>query len=220
VRTLSVVVALVSVGSATSAFAGGGEEAIAMLGFSLLEISCKASTAASASSSSSSQNYARNVECDASTDCHVDYECRSNACVRREASDLPSGHAVQNVSSKPAPTPAPAVPIYRCESESECSLSQTCSNGQCVSIPPAPSSSLRRRGSELYLRERAVELREELALGQGPVINGLANVEGVPAKKLGRALREHRAELARLMGEGPDWPARFLTRVDALCGPS
>lgn len=194
-----------------------------MLGFSLLEISCKASTAGSAASStSSSNNYARHVECDVTSDCHGDYECRSNACVRRAKSDAskPSACATGRVCDGPAPAPAPAVPIYRCQSDAECRLSQTCSSGQCVSTPPAPSSSLRRQGSELYLRERAVELREELALGQGPVINGLANVEGVSAKKLGRALREHRAELALLIGAGPEWSAKFLTRVDALCGPS
>lgn len=232
VKSIPVVFALVSVGCATGAFASSGEEAVAMLGFSLLEISCKASTAGSAASSSSSNSAARSVECDVSSDCHGDYVCRKNFCLHPLQPDVPSSHAVRAVSTQPIgcptgmvcdgpePKPAPAVLITHCVSDSECRSSQTCSNGQCATIPPAPSSSLRRQGSELYLRERSVELREELALGRGPVINALANMEGVPAQALGRALREHRAELAQLMGDGPGWSAKFLTRVDALCRPS
>ena len=70
----------------------------------------------------------------------------------------------------------------------------------------------------MRLRQSVVELREELALGRGPVIQGLAAAQGVPDRALGPVLRAHRAELVALMGDGSDpaWSARFLARVEAL----
>jgi len=76
-----------------------------------------------------------------------------------------------------------------------------------------------RRGTELYLRERLVELREDLATGSGPVIATLANVQRVPVAALGRVLRAHRAELAPLLNApGPDWAGEFLLKVEQLLG--
>ena len=118
------------------------------------------------------------------------------------------------------PRPAPAVD---CVSAEQCAPGQRCANGHCLSPPPPPpSSSLWRRGSELYLRDRAVQLRQDLALGEGPIIATLAAVREVPAATLGRAMRAHRATLVKVMGDGTDatWPSRFLLELEALCANS
>ncbi len=114
-----------------------------------------------------------------------------------------------------------------CESDHDCHSSSQCAQKRCVSRPaagtsPATPTSLRRQGAELYLRARRVQLREELALGRGPMINVLARVEQVPAQQLGRTLREHHAELSALIGDeaDPKWSTRFLARVDELCARS
>ena len=80
------------------------------------------------------------------------------------------------------------------------------------------SSELIRRGAELFLRERVVQLREELALGKGPVITALAAARGESAVKLGRTLRAHRAQLVEVISDasGSDWAGEFLRRVDLL----
>lgn len=112
----------------------------------------------------------------------------------------------------------------QCASDLQCTQGQRCVNGQCLTPPPPPppSSSLQRRGSELYLRERAVQLRQDLALGEGPVIATLASSQGLSAARLGRAMRSRRGELVAMMGDGsdPSWPARFLVEVEAWCVPS
>ena len=74
----------------------------------------------------------------------------------------------------------------------------------------------------MYLRERAVQLRQDLARGEGPVISMLAVELKVAPAKLGRTMRAHRAVLAALVGDGADteWPKRFLGQLDALCSPS
>jgi len=124
-----------------------------------------------------------------------------------------------------------------CTLASDCHPAYECSAGRCITRPfvssppppeseppppPPPQTSMRRQGSELLVRDRVVELREELALGRGPVISYLARIEGVPPEKLGRALREHRAELLGLIGaaDGSAWAGQFLNRVEQLCRPA
>jgi|GEM_PF-5171118 hypothetical protein len=118
----------------------------------------------------------------------------------------------------PLASPPPALPIPKCESDQQCAPGYSCISGQCASVPPPPGASLLRRGSEVYVRERAVQLRQDLALGDGPTIAVLAKVQSVAPATLGKLLRAHRTELVALMGDGKDpaWPARFLDRVEAL----
>ena len=113
------------------------------------------------------------------------------------------------------PQPAPS---SGCVSPDQCPQGQPCVNGQCL---PPPSSSLWKRGSQLYLRERTVQLRQDLALGEGPVIAALATMQGVSAAKLGSAMRARRDELMQIVGDGTDprWTSRFLARLEALCPP-
>jgi len=103
--------------------------------------------------------------------------------------------------------PAPA-----CTGNAQCGPGLVCLNGACVSPPTL------RRGTELFLRQRVVQLRQELTFGQGPVITALASFHHVSPVELGRALRSHRAELTGLMGDGSDdaWADRFLRRVEEL----
>ena len=134
------------------------------------------------------------------------------------------GRCVDHLDLPPVPAPVesgpPVVPpAQACTGDAQCQPGQRCVTGQCATMPPPPpSSSLWRRGSELYLRSRAVQLRQDLALGEGPVIAALAAVQDVPALVLGRTLRAHRAELVALMGDGADpaWATRFLDKVEAL----
>lgn len=123
-----------------------------------------------------------------------------------------------------------------CSTDSDCHSAYACRGGQCVTVsaaptpveaplsppPPPPESTLRWRGSEVFLRARVVELREELVLGRGPVIATLAGVERVDPAALARTLRAHRAELLLLIGDGADeaWASRFLHRLDALVQPA
>jgi hypothetical protein len=149
--------------------------------------------------------------------CAIGYACRDQRCVQRTEPPLP-----------PPPSTQP------CTSDAQCAPGQSCGNGHCLSPPPllplpglgeargekktSSLISLQRRGAEVYLRERAVQLRQDLALGEGPVISMLALDHRVPAPQLGRTLRTHRAELAALMDDtDATWPARFLERLDALC---
>lgn len=69
-------------------------------------------------------------------------------------------------------------------------------------------------------RDRVAQLRQDLVLGEGPVVAVLAQSRGVSPRALGRTLRAHRAELDAPVGDGkePAWAARFLRRVDALSG--
>ena len=111
--------------------------------------------------------------------------------------------------------------IQQCASDLQCLQGERCVNGQCLTPPPTPpSSSLQRRGSELYLRERSMQLRQDLALGEGPVIATLAALKGVSPGALGRAMRARRAELVAVVGDGsdPTWPARLLVEVES-CVP-
>jgi hypothetical protein len=228
VRSLPIVV-LVSVAS-SPAFAqwdalGGA------LASGLSQLSCQSSTALT---EYSSRSHTTGRECENTSDCHARYACNSGRCVPREREatqvdasrcevddDCPARLGCKLSHCIEAEPQAP-VAAQRCETPADCGAGKTCASGRCAAEPPLPPTSLRRQGSELYVRERVVELREELALGQGPVINGLANVEGVSAKKLGRALREHRAELVALIGDGSGdaWASKFVTRVEQLCGPT
>lgn len=145
------------------------------------------------------------INCTGNESCAPGYQCLDGACA-----------------ALPAPTPMP-VSLPRCESDAQCAPGQRCVSTQCLSPPPMPpSSSLPRRGTELYLKGRSVQLREDLALGQGPVISTLAAIEGVPAAQLGRQLRAHRAELIKVIGEGRDerWAGKFLTEVEAISHPA
>ncbi len=165
--------------------------------------------------------------CDSDQSCAPGFACRERACVGVPPSSCRAGddsacaeglrcrdgQCVEFVPLQPAP-------IESCTTSGQCLPGQSCLEGHCISPPPPPpSSSLWRRGSELYLRDRAVQLREDLALGEGPVISTLAVVHGVRAATLGRVLRAHRAELIELMGDGsdPGWTGRVLSRVEALC---
>ncbi len=128
-------------------------------------------------------------------------------------------------------TPAEANP-RACSSERVCVEGQVCVNGECELAPPPPPpvllqreaapeprlAELQRRSTQVYLREHASQLRQDVALGAGPVISTLSSVEQVPAVKLGRVLRAHHAELLALIGDGADekWPERFLQRVTEL----
>lgn len=137
--------------------------------------------------------------------CALGYTCQDQRCVER---------------TQP-PLPQPAI-IQQCSSGLPCAQGQSCVSGQCLSPPPSPpSSSLQRKGEELYVRERAVQLRQDLALGEGPVISTLASLQGVSPATLGRAMRAHRAALVAVMGDGsdPTWPRRFLLELEASCVP-
>lgn len=137
--------------------------------------------------------------------CARGYVCREQRCIQGSQPSLQQPELIQ-----------------RCESDVHCMQGQRCVNGECLTPPPTPpSSSLQRKGSELYLRERAVQLRQDLALGEGPVIATLATLKGVSPAALGRAMRARRAALVAVMGDGsdPSWPARFLVEVEA-CVPS
>jgi hypothetical protein len=111
-----------------------------------------------------------------------------------------------------------------CSARSPCRQDLQCVEGQCVAPPEAksPDTKLLRRGSELYVRDHAAQLRQDLALGEGPVIVTLASLEQVPPATLGRLLRTHHRELSPLIGDAADseWPAKFLRKVDALRGSS
>jgi len=138
--------------------------------------------------------------------CALGYACREQRCVETSQPQLP-----QPVRMQP------------CNSDTQCVQGQSCVSGQCLSPPPAPpSSSLQQKGSELYVRERAVQLRQDLALGEGPVISTLAALRGVSAVTLGKAMRARRAELVAVMGDGsdPTWPRRFLLEVESSCLPN
>ena len=158
--------------------------------------------------------------------CASNYACRQGRCVAAPTceDDSVCGDELRcrNFQCVKIDPPRPA-PGMKCDSAAQCAPGQSCSNGQCLSPPPPPpSSSLWRRGSELYLRGRTVQLREDLALGEGPVIATLAVVRGLPAAALGRALRAHRAALVKVMGDGTDatWPSRFLLELEVLCADS
>lgn len=84
-----------------------------------------------------------------------------------------------------------------------------------MTVPPSPPSSLWPAGTELFLRGHTTDLRQELALGEGPVISTLARVLRVDALQLGWSMRAHRRGLVALVGEAGDvtWPARFLEQA-------
>ena len=106
-----------------------------------------------------------------------------------------------------------------CRFDADCHQSYECLANQCVqrSASGVPASQ-RQQQVELFLRSRAVELREELALGRGPVIDGLAGAQGKPPAALRKVIKAHHAELRAVIGDGSDpaWSARFLSKLDAL----
>ncbi len=168
-----------------------------------------------------SESGSRTGGASAGTQCINDDECYGYCDGQRCVDWAPEPPASAQPPSPVEPGPAPPkAPLLKCVSTDQCPQGQSCTNGQCLSPPPPPpSSSLWKRGSELYLRQRIVQLRQDLALGEGPVISTLATTQGVSTAKLGRAMRAHRSELIAVMGDGSDprWTSRFLVQLEALC---
>lgn len=142
--------------------------------------------------------------CSDDSQCAIGYACIEAACVERTSPQLPP------------------VQVQECSSEVQCAPGQSCVSGRCMSPPPSPpSTSLQRRGLEVYLRERGAQLRQDLALGEGPVLSHLALEQQVTPRKLGLIMRANRVGLGGLVGDGGDtaWPARFLEKLDQLLAP-
>lgn len=114
---------------------------------------------------------------------------------------------------------------YRGGTNADCGRDEDCMSGyycapernQCVRRDDGAVTQ-KTEAVRLFLRARVIELREELALGRGGVIDGLARAQQVPPAVLGRFLRQHRAELLAEIGDGKDpaWAARFLSHLDGL----
>jgi hypothetical protein len=106
----------------------------------------------------------------------------------------------------------------RCVNDLDCA--GWCVQGRCSASPPRSSidASMQRRATEVYLRDRGVQLRQDLALGEGPVVTALAATLGVSATKLGKLMRSHRELLAATLG-GANWPTRFLDQLETLSSP-
>jgi hypothetical protein len=214
-----------------------------------LEVTCRGTSETSSAASSASDRdarrqerldqYSQSSDCRTDSDCQVNQYCEQGRCVQPMASapvpqtqPLPGcsddsqcaiGYACLNTQCVQRTAPQlPAVNVVRCETYLQCGPGQSCVGGQCMSPPPSPpSSSIQRRGTEVYLRERSAQLRQDLALGEGPVISNLALQHQVTPRKLGLIMRAHRAELSGLVGDGADtaWPGRFLEKVDQLLAP-
>ncbi len=103
-----------------------------------------------------------------------------------------------------------------CRQDADCNGRYRCSAQQCVAVADGPAQ--HEQQAALFLRTRAVELREELALGKGPVIDGLAGAQGRPPAELGKVLKANRVALRALIGDGsdPGWSTRFLAHLDSL----
>lgn len=103
-----------------------------------------------------------------------------------------------------------------CRQDADCNGRYRCSAQQCVAVGDGPSQ--HEQQAAIFLRARAVELREELALGKGPVIDGLAGAQGKPPAELGKVLKANRVALRALIGDGSDpaWSTRFLAHLDTL----
>lgn len=162
-------------------------------------------------------------QCREDLNCRAGMVCWYGQCVVPGPAAAPAPpqptqpHPVQPVQPvQPVPLP-PAPAGAACTTHQHCGPGQACLGGQCTAAPPPPPAILR-RGTELYLRERVVQLRQDLAFGEGPTITALASLHGVSVAALGRSLRAHRAELAALVGDGADvgWADRFLRRVEEL----
>lgn len=207
------------------------------------ELTSKASSAAS--SDSSKARVTTGPVCVEDKDCKADSRCEfvvneGGRCVARPAAlacvedqSCPAGF-VCHWEKAGAGHCAPGGRKFevKCSSDSDCETSKRCLNGACLAAPPSvpapasdesnpallPGAALIRRGAEIYLRDRAVQLREELALGAGPLIRGLAAIRGVDPQRLGRMMRANRTELTKLIGGGwrAEWAGDFLRRVDAL----
>jgi hypothetical protein len=153
------------------------------------------------------------AECETNDDCE-------GYCIRGRCVEAVDEHVE---SAKPVETEPPLQPpsVARCSTDAQCAEGQSCMNGFCMSPPPPPSS-LSRTASELFVRHSLPQLRQDLALGEGPVINTLALSHGVSSKELGKLMRAHRGELARMLGDVDDvkWPKRFLARIDLLVARS
>lgn len=160
-------------------------------------------------------------QCSTDEQCSADLMCSGGYCVLRPAPPAPACAsdaecpARQTCSSGRCAYPPPPA---ACTTDAQCPSDQVCTNGTCAAPPPP---AILERGTELLLRDRVAQLRQDLVLGEGPVLAVLASSRGVSPRALGRTLRAHRAELDALVGDpkDPDWAARFLRRVDALAVP-
>lgn len=91
-----------------------------------------------------------------------------------------------------------------------------------AAIPPAAAPAEVGKAAQVYLRARAHQLREDLALGAGPTLEDLAAAARIRRENLdtfGRLLRGHRAELLALADARTLTPERaleWLQRVGEL----
>lgn len=105
-----------------------------------------------------------------------------------------------------------------CVRDDDCTAGHFCAPQRNQCVRREDGTPQRAQATEVWLQGRAVALREELALGRGLVIAGLAKVWAMPAPELGRVLKRHRAALLAAIGDGsdPKWAARFIARAEAL----
>jgi Cys-rich repeat protein len=149
-------------------------------------------------------------------DCESNDECEGY-CIQGKCVDAIDEHESARVEPTPAPAPLETPNVARCTADAQCGEGQSCMSGYCMSAPPPPSSLLQ-RATELYVRENAAQLRQDLALGEGPVIATLARWRRVSAKELGKLMRAHRESLTPMLGDRSDtkWAARFLEQLVVL----
>jgi hypothetical protein len=109
-----------------------------------------------------------------------------------------------------------------CSSDDVCDDAESCVNGTCEKPAEEPPMMLERKGPELYLRGHAAQLRQDVALGDGPVIAVLSATQHVPRTTLGRVMRANHRELLKLIGDDSDekWPGAFLRRLNELSRPA
>ncbi|MBL8953811.1 MAG: hypothetical protein JNK82_23750 [Myxococcaceae bacterium] len=132
--------------------------------------------------------------------------------------------AERRAEAKPDEPLDPAAP-RACSSNDVCDDGQRCVNGSCEfppEPPPAPQQPPmmleRQKATELYLRAHAAQLKQDVALGDGPIVAALSVTEHLPRAALGRVLRANHRELLKLIGDDCDeeWAGTFLRRVTEL----
>ncbi len=104
-----------------------------------------------------------------------------------------------------------------CADDLACAEGFECWGRQCRATTRELSD--RRALMTMHLKSRANELREELAVGQGPVVRSLARFSDQTERTVGRTLRDNRGEMLAVLGDGsdPTWPERFLVQLEQLC---
>lgn len=213
-----------------------------------LEVTCRGtSETTGAATSASDRNeerrqerlnqYSQSSDCRNDSDCQLSEYCEQGRCVQQVASapveasrPLPGcsddsqcamGYACFETRCVERTGPQlPPVQMQQCSGDVQCYQGQSCVNGRCMSPPPSPPSTelMKRRGTEIYLRERGPQLRQDLALGEGPVLTTIALERQLSTRKLASLIKAHRAEFTGLVGDGSDttWPRRFLEKIDQL----